>query len=265
MACASERIFDVKENKVIKREDFLSKISEADELIVGEKHDTATIQNAEARLFTDFTNSRRARVTFAWEFWNWSEREVLETNFFKFRSGEITGDAFLRSVFGDKNPEKTYLPLMEAVKHSGADILATNLTRTEKAPVVQKGIGALNPSLLPPGFEMGGADYRERFTEFMKEHTDTNRIENYFAAQSLVDDVAAYHFVEHRKTPTSFLVIGNFHTRYFDGVWKRIEKRSPRRARILLEIADPEDESDWPGVLHHPKYGSVADYVIFTR
>jgi uncharacterized iron-regulated protein len=265
-ACASERIFDVAASTYIARDTLLERIAKVNDVVVGEKHDTASIQNSEAALFTDFAKGRRARTTFAWEFWNWSEREVLESNFAKFRAGTITGEAFMRAVFGDKNPELTYLPILEAVKVYGADVIATNLTREEKAPVVSCGLSALDPSLLPQGFALGGAGYYDRFVEAMGGHGDPKDIANYFAAQSLVDDVAAYHFVASRTTPDAFLIIGNFHTRYFDGAWKRIEARSqPNRKRTLVEIADPGDETDWPTVLHHPKYGSVADYVIFTR
>lgn len=264
-ACASERIFDVGAKTYVTRTEMLDRIGRATDVVVGEKHDTASVQAAEARLFSDFANGRRTRVTFAWEFWNWSERATLDANYAKFRDGSISSRDFLKAVFGEKNPEATYAPLMDAVKAAGADVLATNLSRAEKSPVVTRGIGALDPKLLPPGFALGGAEYRERFLAEMGGHGDPAEIENYFAAQSLVDDVAAYHFVEHRMTPSAFLVIGNFHTRYFDGVWKRIETRSPGHARVLVEIADPEDETNWEAVVHHPKYGSLADFVIFTR
>ncbi|MBS1962841.1 MAG: ChaN family lipoprotein [Bdellovibrionales bacterium] len=264
-ACASERIFDVGAKAYVTRAEMLDRISKATDVVVGEKHDTASVQDAEARLFADFANGRRTRVTFAWEFWNWSDRAALDANYAQFRDGTLSSREFLKAVFGEKNPEPTYAPLMDAVKAAGADVLATNLSRAEKSPVVTRGIGALDPKLLPPGFALGGAEYRERFVAEMGGHGDPSEIENYFAAQSLVDDVAAYHFVEHRMTPSAFLLIGNFHTRYFDGVWKRIAFRSPGHSRVLVEIADPEDETNWQTVVHSPKYGSLADFVIFTR
>lgn len=265
-ACASERIFDVHGRRYISRDALVERLAISDDVVVGEKHDTASVQNAEARLFSDFARGRRSRVTFAWEFWNWSERAKLEGAYAKFRRGESTVDAFLREMFGDKNPELTYSPLMLAVRDAGADVLATNLTRAEKAPVVRRGIGALDPKLLPPDFSLGGADYFERFSLSMDGHGTPEEIRNYFAAQSLVDDVTAYHFVFDRTTPSAFLVIGNFHARYFDGAWTRIEKRSSiGRVRTLIEIADPEDEAGWEAVIHHPKYGPLSDFVIFTR
>lgn len=264
-ACAHERIHDVRAARDITREEFLSRLESSEILVVGEKHSTDSIQAAEARLLTDFAGLKRRRVTFAWEFWNWVDQPKLEAHYGKFRSGQIDGAAFQRAMFGEKNPELTYLPLVEAAKAVGADVLATNLTRAEKAPVVKDGIGALDPKLLPPGYEAGSANYRERFFEAAGGHGDPAKLENYFQAQCLVDDVVAYHLERDRPTSATFLVIGGFHSRYFDGVWTRIGARLGEKARTLVEIADPEDEKDWETVLRHPKYGPVADFVIFTR
>lgn len=264
-ACASERIIDVRGNRDVTREELRERLRLADEVIVGEKHSTGSIQAAEAQLFTDYAVARNEPVTFAWEFWNWSEREKLSKNFERFRDGRISAEQFQRAMLGEKNPELTYVPLMEAVKASGGQVLATNLTRAEKAPVVQSGIEALDPKLLPCGFEMGGSNYYGRFVLEMQGHGTPAQWKNYFAAQSLVDDVTALHFSLDRETRSAFLIMGEFHTRYFDGVWKRIEARSHAQSRLLVRIAEGSDESDWPSILNHPKYGPVADFVILTR
>lgn len=262
---ASERILDVHRGVEITRKEMIEMIAKADELVVGEKHNTESIQNSEARLFSDFASSRGERVTFAWEFWDWSDKAKLDASFEKFRTDEITSEAFLKSMFGDQYPNLPYAPLMEAVKAAQADILPTNLSRSEKAPVLKGGINALDPKLLPPGFGVGGANYYERFVEAMGGHSDPAKSENYFVAQSLVDDSVALHLTRDRTTRSIFLVIGEFHSSYFDGVWKRLELRSGNHTRYLVQIADPEDQTDWEPVLHHAKYGDLADFVIFTR
>jgi uncharacterized iron-regulated protein len=261
-ASASERIFDVRERREIPREEFLLRIAGVDELVVGEKHDTPSVQNAEARLFAEFAKQRKTPVTFAWEFWNWSDRYKLDSVYREFADGIIDGKKFLRWMFGQSNPQLTYLPVMEAVKRAGAKVLPLNLTRDEKAPVVQGGISRVDPELLPPGFEMGGKGYLARFIAAMGGHGDPTMIANYFAAQCLVDDVAAFHFARDRETGDGFMIIGGFHSRYFDGVWKRLEKRSPGRSRLLVEIGEIGDEQDWEAVMNHEKFGPAADFVI---
>lgn len=264
-ACASERILDVRKNREITRQELIETLSKADELIVGEKHNTQSIQDSEARLFRDYAEARRERVTFAWEFFDWSEKAKLDDVYKKFRSNEMTTDAFLKVMFGEKNSNLTYAPLLDAVKAAGADILPTNLSRAEKAPVLKDGIGAVDPKLLPPGFEEGGLNYRERFIEAMGGHGDPTKLPNYFSAQCLVDDSVALHIARDRTTRSVFLVIGEFHASYFDGVWKRTSVRSGERIRTLVRIVNPEDETDWEPILHHEKYGDVADFVIFTQ
>lgn len=263
-ACASERIIEVLTKREIAREELVEKMALVDEVVVGEKHDTASIQNSEAKLFADFARVKRERVTFAWEFFNWSEKAKIDEAYAKFSDEKLSSDEFLKAVFGEKSPNLTYAPLMDVVKAAGADLLATNLTREEKAPVSKAGIGALDPKLLPPGFEVGGSAYYDRFVEAMGGHGDPAKLPNYFAAQSLVDDVVALHLAGDRSTQSVFLVIGEFHSRYFDGVWKRLEKRSNAKTRMLVQIANPSDESDWSLVLNHPKFGPLADYLILT-
>lgn len=266
VACASEQILDVHANREMTRKELIEKIGKADELIVGEKHYTKSIQRAEARLFRDYARERGEAVTFAWEFWDWRDEAKLQDAYRKFRSYEIKSDEFLKTLFGEKNYNPTYAPLLKAVRDAGADVLAVNLSRAEKTPVIKGGISALDPKLLPAGFEMGGKDYYDRFVLAMEGHGDPATYPNYFAAQSLVDDVIAFHIDRDRPTRSLFLLIGEFHTSYFDGVWKRASLRSREsRLRYLIQIANRGDHSDWDPILHHPKYGDLADFVIFIR
>ncbi len=264
-ACASERILDVRANIEVSRAELIGRIAQVDELIVGEKHNTKVIQDSEASLFRDYALSRGEPVTFAWEFWDWSDKAKLDQGYADFLSGKSSADDFLKLIFGTKNSNLTYAPLLEEAKKAGALILPTNLSRAEKAPVLTGGLAALDPKLLPPGFQLGGTAYYDRFIEAMGGHGDPAKLPNYFAAQCLVDDSVAFHLSKDLKTRSVFLVIGDFHSSYFDGVWQRSEKRSAGRSRLLIQIAETGDQTDWEPVLHHTKYGELADYVIFSN
>lgn len=261
----AETIYDVREKRPLTRYELLTRLETVDEVIVGEKHNTPKIQSAQARLLDEWVSIRGKSFTFAWEFLNWSEREKIETAFVDFTAGRSDGAAFLQTVFASPTREASYLPLLNVTARLGGQLMATNLSRAEKAPVVRGGIAALDPALLPPDFEMGSENYRARFIEAMGGHGGP-AMDNYFAAQSLVDDVVAYHLTNDVSTELAFLVIGDFHTSYFDGTYARLQARAPAKSRILVHISDRSDyrDDEWETILHHPVYGDIADVVIFA-
>lgn len=262
----AERIYDVRSRTEVSRDILKAELATVDHLIIGEKHYSIPIQTAQAALLEDFAEAGKGNFTFAWEFLNWSERGALESAWERFRTEAFSGMELLQALFGSPSREASYLPLFEVTRRLGGEVLATNLTRAEKAPVVQGGIAALAPELLPPGFELGGANYYSRFVEAMGGHGDPQMLANYFAAQSLVDDVVAYHLVNDARTNRVALVIGDFHTSYRDGVVARLRAREPKRSRLLVHVSERGDYSDeeWEKILHHPEYGGIADYVIFA-
>jgi uncharacterized iron-regulated protein len=262
---AQELILDLRNQQLLKREDFYSRLAEVEEVIVGERHNDQAIQDAQAALFAGYAKARGEKVTFAWEFWNRSEQAKLDEAYARYRSDEMDGTLFLKAVFSESNPQLTYLPLMEAVKEAGADVLATNLTRAEKAPVVRGKFDEMDRALIPAGFSMGSGHYYTRFAEAMGAGGHGAAVYNYFVAQCLTDDVIAHNFATNRSTRSAFLVIGDFHTRYFDGVWSRIEMRSGAKKRVLIQVSRFDDEQDWGSILAHERYGLAADYVIFVK
>ena len=102
----------------------------------------------------------------------------------------------------------------------------------------------------------------------MSGHASTDQINNFFAAQCLVDDVIALHLSSAISSPLSFLIIGNFHTAYQDGVLARLQKRDPKTTRALVHL---ELKSDYPTTkdqldyINSARYGTISDWVIFAE
>lgn len=261
---SADVIYDVRTGVQITRAEMLNQLAVIDTVIVGEKHFSPKVQAETGQVLTDWSNSRREAVTFAWEFLNWSDRNRVQPLYKMFIDGLIDSEGLLKAIFGGEAPETVYAPIFDAIKKNGGYLLETNLTRAEKAPVTAGGIKALDPSLLPPNFDVGSANYLERFTEAMSGHVPAEKIQNYFEAQCLVDDVAAYHIRVDAPTKDVFLVIGNFHMLYSDGVESRIRYRSPTRLpmSILIDEAADYPEYEREALFKHVKYGKIADYVI---
>lgn len=271
LVCAAsaraDTIYDVATGNPISRKELLAQLANADTVVVGEKHYSPKVQSEEAQLLREWSALKREAVTFAWEFLNWSDRARVQPLYKKFTDGLIDSTGLVQAIFGTPTGDEVlYAPLFDELKANGGYLLETNLTRAEKAPVTTGGIGALDPSLLPPNFAVGSANYRERFDAAMAGHVDPSKLQNYFEAQSLVDDVAAYHIRHDTISKSLFLVIGSFHMVYGDGVVSRIGFRAPTRVPLTILVDEtvdyPAKEVDRAAIFNHAKYGKIAHYVI---
>lgn len=269
MADWNGKIVNVKTNQVLSREDFVKDVAISNVIVMGEKHYTEEVQKEEGQIISDIVHYAKKENNFStsWEFLNASSQNETSSLFDQVVAHEISSSQFLLKTQG--TPKATvYSPLIDVTAKLGGELFGVNLSRDEKAPVVEKGLGALDPKLLPPDFQLGGKNYSERFTEVMKDHATPEQISNYFAAQSLVDDVSAYHLLEDSDFTLKFLVIGAFHSMYNDGVVSRIKSRSGDNIIVTnIEVIDSSDydKNEIGQILKDPKYGNRSDYLVFVN
>ena len=265
------RIIRASDQTQISQAQLVTELSAANHIVMGEKHYTPAVQNAQAGIISGVVQltGQQNNFTTAWEFLHASQQKMVQALFARFVAGEITAKDFLDYTQGPSEQNVTYAPVLEVTKTLGGNILATNLTRQEKSPVVKNGIGAVDPALLPPDFEMGSEGYHQRFVDIMGQagHATPAQIENYYAAQCLTDDVIAWHVVTDSTHSLKFLVVGSFHTDYFDGTVARIKIRAPGLKTASVTIVDASDyeEKDLEMVARDQKYGDLADYVYFVN
>lgn len=247
--------------------------SQVQQVILGERHDTPYVQNMEAQIIRDLKldlsapqkNSQKNLV--AWEFLNVSENSKTLPAHQAWCEGSGS-DQDLLSIL---RVGPTYLPVLKQACNDfkkPTKLIATNLTREEKAPALTGGLEAVDPKLVPEGFELGGANYWQRFLEVMQGHAGLDKIKNYFVAQSLVDDVMAYQVMMHSlagEFQKQFIIAGHFHTDYYDGLVKRLQVRLPDVSKTLVTITDSEEmpEARLREFLNSPSFGPVSDYVIW--
>ncbi len=250
----------------------IEQLAQAQIVVLGEKHNTPKVQNMQAKIVADTVEKANAgmQFTLAWEFLNYTDQMTTEREFTRFMAGSISGFEFLRLTQGsDQN--FAYIPILQAVADHDGQLLGVNLSREQKAPVVRSGLRALDPRLLPPGFRMGGAGYRERFEEAMGGHATPDQMDRYFDAQCLTDDVMAYQMLGLSAYPRKFLVAGSFHTDYQDGTVARLKARAPDQPMKTVKIADASDfqsgelENHLREFLIDAKYGQIADFVVFVQ
>ncbi len=265
------RIFQVNMQKEIFFDELLTHLNEEKIIIFGEQHNTTAIQLAESLIIKNVVISQHNQGKFlaAWEFLNYTEQKNISYAFNQFIADKITAEEFLIQTQGTAQ-NISYIPIFKTLKLFQGDLIGVNISREAKAPVLEGGIDAIDPKYIPPNFALGSVNYFQRFKDVMKDHVPSDRIENYFAAQCLTDDIMAHTLQQNINPPLIFLITGNFHTDYYDGIVNRIRVRQSVNP-IIIRFIDASDFDSkelnelLPQLLHDEKYGDIADYVYFVN
>lgn len=232
--------------------------------IFGEYHYNSKIQNEEARLMSEIVKFRalESQFDFGWEFLNSNEGELVKKSYKSLLTGDINSSEFLDLLLGSNPDNKNYEVLVDTLKKDRGNLIPLNLSRDIKRQVSRGGIEALDPEYMPEDFQMGSEDYYDRFIEAMGGHGG-EMVDNYFAAQSLVDNIMAETILANRKHELSFLICGSFHSDYNDGVVAELLRRG-NLSITTVKFIDRNGMSDKEieDLLFHEHYGRIADYAV---
>jgi uncharacterized iron-regulated protein len=269
LACATTtwngKIVDTFSKSEVQASELLTAMGEAQIVVVGEKHYSSSVQQVEGELFKLFSSTKQGqKITFGWEFLAYTEESKNQPLWDEVVAGTRTINEYLTATQG--NFGSSYAPIFQVALDSGHKVRGLNLTRAEKAPVVKSGISALDPKLLPAGYERLGSNYLERFEATMQGHVKPDQLDNYFEVQCLTDDVMASQAL-HNFEDGMFVIAGSFHVDYFDGTVARLIARDPSKKMLTVRVLDLSDyqESEIEDLVWHPKYGPIADYVWYVN
>lgn len=238
-------------------------------IILGENHSTKEVQDMEANIISNVVKLQElsGNFTIAWEFLNVKDQEKIQEQFGLLKEEKISMQDFINTVVGG-NFYSTYAPVIENAVKSSGQLLGINLSREQKQPVSRGGLSAADPSVIPPGYETGSANYLTRFKAEMGDHTPDDKLMNYFDAQCLTDDVMAFHALKNLNTSKTFLIAGHFHTDYNDGVVQRLRSRAPNVLSANVRIVDASEyatDDELTNMMSDSQYGDVADYVVYVK
>lgn len=267
------RVYDVSRQEFLSEEQIRVGLSNVQILVLGEKHDTPSVQLQQARAISEALQANpqaSGNWVLGWEFLNRRDQAEIQKAWSQVHSPQSIFDFLDR--FQGQGRSRSYSPLLEmGVRYSG-ELRGLNLARDEKAPVVKGGLQALDPSVLPPGFAMGGPEYRERFEAVMGTgHATPEQVGRYFEAQCLTDDVMAYELLK-GKSELRVLVNGSFHSDYFDAAIARIRARDLMSRLISIRFIDASDyqetelspELKLADPVMDSRYGELADWIWFA-
>ncbi|OGQ37187.1 MAG: hypothetical protein A3F16_05725 [Deltaproteobacteria bacterium RIFCSPHIGHO2_12_FULL_43_9] len=246
-------------------DDLIKNLGNADIIVLGEEHDNFLIQIAESNIIKSVVLDKGSEGNFnlAWEFLNFSDQDRIQNLYTRFTKGEINSVDFLKETV---NSGASYAVVIESLREMEGDIKAINLSRLEKRPVVVGGLSAIDPSLIPDGFNYGSSNYYQRFEKIMAGHTTPEKLSNYWDAQCLTDDVMAFH-VTNAADKLTFVITGSFHADFGDGVVQRLRIRSPEKSIVVVRFVDASEykEEELENVIIDPNYGAIAPFVLFVN
>lgn len=266
-ACSQAKIYDLKKQQFINKEQFLAKTNANQTIVFGEYHYQPAIQSIQADLVKEVVSYHNTNnFSLAWEFFEYEINKKILTAFDQLKNSSISELDFLKISFPkSKKPERNlpYMKSIIATANLGGKIITTNATRAVKKKLMENGRGSLSAINLPSLYPNATNEYFKRFKEVMGGHVGGSELKKYFAAQHYTDAIIASKVAESRSS-LSFLIIGSFHSDYNDGVVRILKQYEEDVINIkIIDISNTSSEELETLKQNHSEYGYIADYLIF--
>lgn len=262
-------------------------------LILGEEHNNPQHAQHQMEIIHGLQHLG-LKVHVGMEFVDFTQQQSLE----QYRRHEISETNFLQQIawtgFDFANYREQILAPQEQLSEHCYGI---NSPRSLTSKVSKKGLESLTTEdrkLLPPQFTLGRSSYKERFSEVMGGHIPPEKLDRYFAAQSIWDDTMAYQsllaYSQQLSSASSLartektifvIVVGEFHVQYGGGLPDRLQTRMydfslsvsdshlpmtlPIITMSFLDQQGMDKETQQQETQPHAKWGSRADYLWVLR
>ena len=270
-SCATKlELYDTNSKTFYSLEDGVKELQSSGFIVLGETHYQEEIQKAQGTFINKVVmeKGRDADFSVAWEFLNYPDQVKLENAMALYRTRAISIEQVLEPFFG-QSPGKhiLYRPLFDSAKNLNGHMVATNAPREWKGKIVAGGMANLDPKFIPANMERGPAPYFERFEAAMGGHAPSDKVENYFLAQSYTDAVMAKSLVDLSKGELKFMIVGHFHSDYDHGLpfyLKKLTAEEVTHVR-MMDFTGLTREQQEEQLVPHPKYGVVAPWILILN
>lgn len=269
----SLRIYDVQNKEDISMDDFLVESAESKTIIMGEFHGDGPIQAGQAEIMDRIVaeQAMEGRFDLGWEFLNFPDLEKNTENYNAFVSGKLARKDLMPRLFpnsGNMEYYETYLPLFDVLKRRSGALISLNAPRSMKTIVRKEGIEALDSDNVPPLFDLGGANYYNRFKAAMGGHVPEDQLEGYFLAQCYTDDVMSWQLNIQQRNELQFVVVGAFHSDFYDGMVSRLDPYHGETSKLVIKFLNESklSEEDKTEFLEgSDTYGDYADFIVLVK
>ncbi len=258
-------LFDGGSLKSATIEDIVNKVDAGGVLVLGELHGNQTHYLRQRAALAALNATGHCTVSVGLEFLSWVHQSTVDSYF----DGLLPEAEFLKAAEWGGNPFADYRDQALFPRLTGGRLIGLNAPRALTGAISKRGIGGLTAeelALMPPDFEMGRADYRERFELVMGGHVPAQALDRYFAAQSTWDETMAWQvatFLNLNPSHCVAIIVGDFHVNFGGGLPDRLKARGIKNVVTISQVdtfglGEPELTSE---LGPNPKYGSRADGV----
>lgn len=233
-------------------------------VVIGEPHDNKMAQQGQLEVMKTLRNAGYT-VSVGMEFISYPDQVALD----EYRAGTLPEADFLRKIGWGNNYDVYRDQIQFPLVAEGGRTVAINAPRYLTTKIRKTGFESLNNderALLPPNYQGGNDDYRERFAIAAGHHLTPQSFEGYFNAQSVWDDTMAWktaEFLKANPTHVFVIVVGQFHAEYGGGLPDRLKARGITSVLTVSQVdhtvyTDEELEKE---LMPHSKFGPRADYL----
>jgi hypothetical protein len=258
-------IYSIKDKTEISELEFLKRIPvDQFNIVMGEFHYNQVIQSNQAKFIDIIVRDQSLQGAFSlgWEFLEYKYQNDIDLALNSYESKDISWDQFIsRSIPGSSNKHNEYKSIIDTVIKNDGQLIATNATRLVKQNLMENGQAVLDIIDTPDVWFNPTINYFNRFEIAMGGHADPIALKKYFLAQHYTDAIISSKLNDSSLYKHRFLVIGSFHSDFFDGVNRYLKGNN-----ILIKFVDRSlySTSEWEALkVNNPKFGIISDYLIY--
>jgi uncharacterized iron-regulated protein len=244
-------------------ESIVSNVGAGGVLVLGELHGNSTHYLRQKAALAALASTGRCTVSVGLEFLSWIHQASVDEYF----DGKLAEADFLKAAEWGGNPFSDYRDQALFPQQTGGRLIALNAPRTLTGAISKRGLNGLTAeeaALMPPGFELGRDEYRERFDAIMGGHVPAQALDRYFAAQSTWDETMAWKvasFLAANPSHCVAVIVGDFHVNFGGGLPYQLRERGVKNVVTVSQVdtfglTEPELTAE---LGPHPKYGDRAD------
>lgn len=265
------KLFHVPSQKAFALPQVAAQVHNGQVVIVSERHDWQPDHDNQIAFLKELgKRSFLSGISVAMEFFDYTNQSYVD----QFLAGTLNESDFLTKIQWDAKDNFSFAFYRQQVlfpRNYSGKTYAINIPRAITNKISKYGLDSLSSSekaLMPPGFQLGNALYKERFYKVLSgtHYVNPQQMERYFAAQSTWDDTMAWKISEALKENPSqviVVIVGGFHNEYGGGLPDRLAARGVKDVLTITQYFAPDGKlGDLYNVIRpHSTYGKISDLV----